>query len=97
LDARPQDGSRVAAILPPCSIGGPTLAIRRIVTRHLRLEDLVRSGAITTAMLATLQLRAHSRSSRRRLHAPRPRRALCPGRGVSVVRPPKRLFTVSLA
>src|SRR5688500_1764185 len=29
LDARLPDGSRVAAVFPPCSVGGATLAIRK--------------------------------------------------------------------
>ncbi len=40
LDARLEDGSRVAAILPPCAVTGPTLTIRKF-TRRYRLDDLV--------------------------------------------------------
>src|SRR5579885_1594888 len=29
LDARLPDGSRVAAVIPPCSVGGTTLTIRK--------------------------------------------------------------------
>ena len=41
LDARLPDGSRVAAVLPPASLGGTTLTIRRFLTRRLDLEALV--------------------------------------------------------
>jgi len=33
LDARLSDGSRVAAVIPPCSIGGTTLTIRKFQSR----------------------------------------------------------------
>src|SRR6185295_12825383 len=33
LDARLPDGSRVAAVLPPCSLGGTTLTIRKFQAR----------------------------------------------------------------
>ena len=40
LDARLEDGSRVAAMFRPCSVNGPTLTIRRF-TRRYSLEDLI--------------------------------------------------------
>jgi pilus assembly protein CpaF len=46
LDARLEDGSRVAAMFPPCSVAGPTLTIRRF-TRRYSLEDLVVVGSIS--------------------------------------------------
>ena len=42
LDSRLPDGSRVAAIIPPCSLGGVTLTIRKFNTRHFEMEDLIR-------------------------------------------------------
>jgi pilus assembly protein CpaF len=45
LDARLEDGSRVAAMFPPCSVGGPTLTIRRF-TRRYSLDDLVDVGSL---------------------------------------------------
>ena len=44
LDSRLPDGSRVAAIIPPCSLGGVTLTIRKFNTRHFEMEDLIRAG-----------------------------------------------------
>jgi pilus assembly protein CpaF len=52
LDARLEDGSRVAAMFPPCSVDGPTLTVRKF-TRRFALEDLVAVGTVTEA-LATL-------------------------------------------
>ena len=34
LDARLEDGSRVAAMFPPCSVNGPTLTIRKFTHRY---------------------------------------------------------------
>src|ERR1700736_1296714 len=46
LDSRLPDGSRVAAVIPPCSLGGVTLTIRKFNTRHLNMEDLIRTGIL---------------------------------------------------
>ena len=35
LDSRLPDGSRVAAVFPPCSLGGTTLTIRKFQSRLL--------------------------------------------------------------
>ena len=42
LDARLEDGSRVAAMFPPCSVDGPTLTVRKFTHRYT-LEELVGS------------------------------------------------------
>ena len=47
LDARLPDGSRVAAVFPPCSIGGTTLTIRKFHARFWTCQELVRVGMIT--------------------------------------------------
>lgn len=47
LDSRLPDGSRVAAVLPPCSIDGITLTIRKFNTRHFTMTDLVENGTLT--------------------------------------------------
>jgi pilus assembly protein CpaF len=46
LDSRLPDGSRVAAVIPPCSLGGVTLTIRKFNTRHFEIEDLVEAGTL---------------------------------------------------
>jgi pilus assembly protein CpaF len=53
LDARLEDGSRVAAMFPPCAVAGPALTIRKF-TRRYSLEDLVDVGALTPALAAQL-------------------------------------------
>jgi pilus assembly protein CpaF len=53
LDARLEDGSRVAAMFPPCSVDGPTLTIRKF-TRRYSLEDLVSVGTLTPQLAAQL-------------------------------------------
>ncbi len=46
LDSRLPDGSRVAAIIPPCSVNGVTLTIRKFNVRHFNIEDLVEAGTL---------------------------------------------------
>jgi len=50
LDSRLPDGSRVAAVIPPCSLGGVTLTIRKFNTRHFEMEDLIRGGTLDRAL-----------------------------------------------
>src|SRR5216684_2557191 len=47
LDSRLPDGSRVAAVLPPCSIDGITLTIRKFNTRHFKIADLIANGTLS--------------------------------------------------
>ena len=47
LDSRLPDGSRVAAALPPVSLGGTTLTIRKFQSRHFTADELVRIGTLT--------------------------------------------------
>jgi pilus assembly protein CpaF len=54
LDARLEDGSRVAAMFPPCSVTGPVLTIRKF-TRRYNLEDLVGAGTISQAVAGQLR------------------------------------------
>jgi pilus assembly protein CpaF len=46
VDARLPDGSRVHAIVPPLSLRGPVLTIRRFSPIPLEAEDLVRSQSV---------------------------------------------------
>ncbi len=55
LDSRLPDGSRVAAVFPPCSIGGTTLTIRKFHNKRFTAEELIRIGTLTTDLLQTLQ------------------------------------------
>jgi pilus assembly protein CpaF len=47
VDARLPDGSRVNAIIPPLSLRGPSLTIRKFAQEALSLKDLVGLGSIT--------------------------------------------------
>src|SRR5437667_961508 len=51
LDARLEDGSRVAAMFPPCAVAGPALTIRKFTHRY-SLEELVDVGALTAETAA---------------------------------------------
>lgn len=46
LDSRLPDGSRVAAVIPPCSLNGVTLTIRKFNTRHFKMADLIAAGTL---------------------------------------------------
>ena len=47
VDARLQDGSRVNAIIPPLSIDGPILSIRRFSVDPLEMSDLLKLKTVT--------------------------------------------------
>jgi pilus assembly protein CpaF len=47
VDARLPDGSRVNVIIPPLSLIGPVLTIRKFARDLLGMEDLVRNGSLT--------------------------------------------------
>jgi pilus assembly protein CpaF len=53
LDARLEDGSRVAAMFPPCAVTGPVLTIRKF-TRRYSLNDLVEAGTLSPVLAAHL-------------------------------------------
>src|SRR5437588_5464693 len=54
LDARLPDGSRVAAAVPPVSLGGTTLTIRKFQSHHFTADELVRLGTLTADQLQIL-------------------------------------------
>lgn len=53
LDARLEDGSRVAAMFPPCSVDGPTLTVRKFTHRY-SLDELVAVGTLSGPVAAEL-------------------------------------------
>jgi pilus assembly protein CpaF len=55
VDARLPDGSRVNAIIPPLSIDGPVLSIRRFGANPLTANDLLTFETMTPAMLELLK------------------------------------------
>jgi pilus assembly protein CpaF len=46
VDARLPDGSRVNAVLPPLSLTGPLVTIRKFSKKRLELTDLIRLGTL---------------------------------------------------
>lgn len=55
VDVRLPDGSRVNATIPPVSLDGPTLSIRRFGKQRLKREDLVRLEELGVNMRAFLE------------------------------------------
>jgi len=51
VDARLADGSRVCAVIPPLSLIGPVMSIRRYGKKVLSSEDLLKNETLTTGML----------------------------------------------
>jgi pilus assembly protein CpaF len=54
LDARLEDGSRVAAMFPPCAVSGAALTIRKF-TRRYTLDDLVEVGTMSADAASELR------------------------------------------
>jgi pilus assembly protein CpaF len=61
VDARLADGSRANAIIPPLSIDGPCLSIRRFGRHLLEADDLVRNNTLTAPMLEFLRACVYAR------------------------------------
>jgi len=55
LDSRLPDGSRVAAVIPPCSLRGVTLTIRKFKARRFEMEDLIRAGMLDRSLANRLE------------------------------------------
>jgi pilus assembly protein CpaF len=51
VDARLGDGSRVCAVIPPLSLIGPVLSIRRFGKRLLTTSDMLKNETLTAGML----------------------------------------------
>jgi pilus assembly protein CpaF len=63
VDARLPDGSRVNATIPPVSLDGPTLSIRRFGRQRLRREDLIKIGTLSQDMIDFLELAVTTRKN----------------------------------
>ena len=55
VDARLADGSRVNAIIPPLSLVGPVITIRKFSATPFTVEDLIRFGTSTPEMFEFLE------------------------------------------
>lgn len=61
VDARLKDGSRVNAIIPPLSIDGPVLSIRRFGSEPLRMAMLIENRALTKDIAEMLDMCVRAR------------------------------------
>jgi len=55
LDSRLPDGSRVAAVLPPCSLNGVVLTIRKFNAKYFAMKDLVDGKTLSAEVRDRLQ------------------------------------------
>jgi len=55
VDARLPDGSRVNAVIPPISLVGPTLTIRKFSKNPITVEQLIQFGSITNECVQFLK------------------------------------------
>lgn len=63
VDARLPDGSRINAVVPPLSLRGPTLSIRRFGDKPLDLNDLMSNRSILPEMVQFLSAAVDARLS----------------------------------
>src|SRR6266436_9717029 len=55
LDSRLPDGSRVAVVIPPCSIHGVALTIRKFNSHKFKMKDLIDLGTVTAELAGQLE------------------------------------------
>lgn len=55
VDARLQDGSRVNAVIPPISLVGPVLTIRKFSKNPITVEQMIQFGSITNESVQFLK------------------------------------------
>jgi pilus assembly protein CpaF len=61
VDARLPDGSRVNAVIPPISLVGPVLTIRKFSRKPITVEQLIQFGSITPEAVEFLKAAVSSR------------------------------------
>jgi pilus assembly protein CpaF len=61
VDARLPDGSRVCAVIPPLSLIGPVISIRRFGKKLLTTDDLMKNETLTSGMLDFLSACSEAR------------------------------------
>ncbi len=61
VDARLDDGSRLNAILPPLSLNGPVVTIRKFKSELVGIEDFLRTGTLTPYMARFLEACVHAK------------------------------------
>ncbi len=55
VDARLPDGARVNAIIPPASVDGPHITVRKFLQNRMTIGELIEAGTITQHMAEFLQ------------------------------------------
>jgi pilus assembly protein CpaF len=60
VDARLPDGSRVHIIIPPLSLSGPLITIRKFSKKRLSLDELIKLGSLNTESVDYLQRCVHA-------------------------------------
>lgn len=55
VDARLQDGSRVNAVIPPISLVGPVLTIRKFSKNPITVEQMIQFGSVTNESIQFLK------------------------------------------
>ncbi len=55
VDARLKDGSRVNAVLPPLTVDGPSLTVRKFARRPYEVSDLIANHTLTPRVAALLE------------------------------------------
>jgi len=63
VDARLQDGSRVNAIIPPLSLKGPVLTIRKFSRDPFTFERLIEMGSLTESIFEFMKIAVTSRKN----------------------------------
>ncbi len=61
VDARLADGSRVNAIIRPCSVDGPALSIRKFASHRLTLDTMIEQGSLTPKSALVLKAMVEAR------------------------------------
>lgn len=61
VDARLRDGSRLNAVIPPLSLKGPVLTIRKFNKKLEGIDDLLRMGTLTVNMARFLEAAVESK------------------------------------
>ena len=61
VDARLDDGSRLNVILPPLSINGPVVTIRKFKRELVSIDDFLRTGTLTPYMARFLAACVHAK------------------------------------
>ncbi|MCU0520000.1 MAG: CpaF family protein [Anaerolineae bacterium] len=63
VDARLKDGSRVNAVIPPISLQGPVLTVRKFFKKPLSVDDLIRFGTTTEESMEFLRAAVISKTN----------------------------------